>query len=393
MLVRLYSSLSMLPATLLSVELLDELLTGLIVIGLPLLRTQLSLTYTQIGLLFSISALVGMILEPLINLLSDLGAKRPWILCGLFGMVISAMLASYAKQFVWLALALALSKPAGSAAIGLSQAALIDLYPDSTRAMTRWTLLGSIGDLLSPLTVTLILSLHAGWSQLCWLEAALWLLVALLLLPQRFPRVQHHNETSSEHSSLLTNLHTALRHPVLLRWVVLAILPTMVDEVFLSFATLYLRDKLHASQVAVGVSIALLMLSSLSSLLVLERWLLKRYQPRYLLLLLALPVLVGMIVFLSTSSLWIAACALCLIGMGAAGWYPLAKGQAYACLPDHSGIVLALTSLGGPFEMLLPGIVGLVAGRFGLVAGLSVLASAPVWVILLASFAVKEKAV
>lgn len=384
MFTRFRTSFKLLTATLLSVELLDELLTGLTVIGLPLLRAQLGLTYTQIGLLFSISALVGMILEPLINLLSDLGVKRPWILCGLFGMAACALLASYARQFVWLALALALSKPAGSAAIGLSQAALIDLYPDSTRAMTRWTLLGSIGDLLSPLAVTLLLSLHAGWSQMCWLTALLWSLVALLLLPQHFPRVQRqHDETTSEHTSLLANLRTALRHPVLLRWVVLAILPTMVDEVFLSFATLYLHDRLHANQVTVGVMIVLLMLSSLSSLIVLERWLLKRYQPRRLLLFLALPVLVGMIVFLSTNALWLAACALCLIGMGAASWYPLAKGQAYACLPDHSAIVLALTSLGGPFEMLLPGIVGLVAGRFGLVAGLSVLASAPLWVILL----------
>jgi hypothetical protein len=43
-----------------------------------------------------------------------------------------------------------------------------------------------------------------------------------------------------------------------------------------------------------------------------------------------------------------------------------------------------VSSLGQPFEIVLPAIVGLVAGHFGLLASLVVLGSAPVFFLLLA---------
>jgi len=48
----------------------------------------------------------------------------------------------------------------------------------------------------------------------------------------------------------------AVRNPLLLRWGVLALIPTMVDEVFLGFVALYLRDVLHASEVTIGLTLA-----------------------------------------------------------------------------------------------------------------------------------------
>jgi len=57
--------------TLLSMPLLDELISGFPVVGLPLLRDQLGLSYDQVGLLFSVGALSGMVIEPFINILSD----------------------------------------------------------------------------------------------------------------------------------------------------------------------------------------------------------------------------------------------------------------------------------------------------------------------------------
>jgi hypothetical protein len=55
--------ISPLRLTLLSTVLLDGLITGFPVVGLPLLRDQLGLSYGQIGLLFSVEALSGMILS------------------------------------------------------------------------------------------------------------------------------------------------------------------------------------------------------------------------------------------------------------------------------------------------------------------------------------------
>ena len=155
---------SLLNLLLINMGLLDELISGVLFIGLPLLRGQLGLTYEQIGLIFSVAAISGIILEPPLYLLSDRGSKRWWILGGLLGMSCAFALAGSGNSFVLLLAAFALTSPAGGMAVGLSQATLIDNAPgDGTRVMTRWTMLSSIGDFLSPLAVTAIVTFGLGW--------------------------------------------------------------------------------------------------------------------------------------------------------------------------------------------------------------------------------------
>jgi len=385
----LFNARKILPlrSTLLSTVLLDELITGFPVVGLPLLRDQLGLNYGQIGLLFSVEALSGMILSPIISLLSDRGSKRWWVIGGSLGLAISLVLMGSSHNFGLLLAAFAFSSPAGSAAVGLSQAALIDVAPqESTQTMTRWTLMGSVGDLLSPLAVAVIASLQLGWPALCWLGAASWSGAALVLGLQHFPRpTDVINDTgAATNVRLWSGLREALRDRVLLRWAVLSLIPTMMDEVFLGFVALYLRDVLHASQVIIGVALTISMAGSLLGLFTLDRVFRKsRISSVRLLSWLALLSLVGMIGFLVTRSIWLATVALFVIHLGVAGWYPIAKAQAYDRQPGRSGTVCAVIRLGAPFEVALPGLVGIVAGRFGALAGVGLLGLAPVLMLLL----------
>ena len=94
-------------------------------------------------------------------------------------------------------------------------------------------------------------------------------------------------------------------------------------------------------------------------------------------------VLAGVVGLLAVHVLWFTVTMLFIINMGAAGWYPIAKAQAYSRFPGRSGLVRAVCNLGAPFEIALPGIVGLVAGRFGAIAGVGVLGLAPVLMLLL----------
>lgn len=369
--------------TLLSMALLDELITGFLFIGLPLVRDQLHLSYEQIGLLFSVGAISAMLLEPAINLLSDRTSKRYWILGGLFILTVSFALAASTLNFIVLLAAFALLYPANGAAVGLSQATLIDAAPqDGTRTMTRWTAMSSVGDLLSPFVVAAIVALPLGipaWSVLCWLGAVLWLGAAFIIWPQRFPLAAHAGE-DTDHTpalSILASLREALRNPLLLRWVVLSIIPNMMDEIFLGFAALYLHDVLHASEAVISLVIAIHLSGGLLSLLALDR-LLKHFAPQRLLLWLVLIALLGIIGFLSTHSIWIAALSLFVISLGTAGWYPIAQAAAYAQLPGRSGTVLTVTGLGAPFEIALPGIVGFISASFGLLAGVGFLGLAPI---------------
>ncbi|TMD68646.1 MAG: MFS transporter [Chloroflexi bacterium] len=181
--------------TLLSMPLLDELISGFPVVGLPLLRDQLGLSYDQVGLLFSVGALSGMVIEPFINILSDRTSKRYWVIGGLLALSASFVLAGSSNNFIVLLAAFTLMFPANSAGSGLSEATLIDALPqESMQTMARWTLMASIGDLLSPLTVAAIITLPLvlpTWTTLCWLAAALWLGGALFVWPQRFPSKTH----------------------------------------------------------------------------------------------------------------------------------------------------------------------------------------------------------
>jgi MFS family permease len=405
-------STSLLRFTLINMGLLDELLTGFPIIGLPLARAQLGLSYEQIGLLFSIGAVVSAVVEPPMYLLSDRGSKRWWIVGGFAILALAFLLAGSVPTFFVLVLSFVLFYPANGAAIGLSQALLIDLAPQqSARTMTRWTLLSGIGDLLSPLAVTTILAFGLGWRGLCWIAAACWFIAALIVFAQRFPTptssYSHENQVEAnvaeqsinepigesiekaveqpaeQPASIFQNLRQGLRDTVLLRWGALSILTGMLDEVFLTFVVLYLRDVLHASELTIGVIVAAQMLASLLSLFALER-LLDRIAPVRLLTLAASLTLLGVIGLLALHALWCAALSLVIISLGAACLYPIVESEAYNRQPGRSGTVRAIIQLGTPFEIVLPGIVGLIAVRFGLLASLGFLGSAPLLFLLLA---------
>jgi FSR family fosmidomycin resistance protein-like MFS transporter len=377
----------LLPATLFSAELLDELTTGLPVVALPLLRDRLHLSYAEAGLLFTAGALASMLLEPLINLLADRGSKRAPVLLGMLGLAAALALAGLAPTYAVEVAAFLLLFPSSGAAVGLAQAALIDLAPEAAvRTMTRWTLLGSVGDLLAPLTTAALTGLGFGWSALCLASAALWLALLLTALPQRFPGAMAAATAENEPVSgggLGPTLRDALRDRVLLRWAGVVLLCSMLDEVFLGFAALYLRDHLHATPQSVSLALLMGMAGALLGLAALER-LLARVRGERLLPWLALATLAGIALFLAAGTLWQATLALFWLELTVAGWYPIAKAAAYGRQPRRTGAVLAVIGLGAPFEMLLPGVVGIVASRFGLTAGLALLGLAPLGVLLLA---------
>jgi hypothetical protein len=180
------------------------------------------------------------------------------------------------------------------------------------------------------------------------------------------------------------SLREAVHDPLLLRWSALSVISTMLDEVFLSFVVLYLRDMLHVSEALIAVIVALQTLADLAGLFVLE-YLLKgrRHSPTRLLTWLSIATLAGVLGLLVIHTLWLVVVALLVISASCAGWYPLAKAEAYARKPANSGVVRVVIGLGAPLEIVLPGVIGLISASFGLLTGLGVLGLAPVLVLLL----------
>lgn len=360
----------------------DELLTGFPTVALPLLRDRLNLDYAQIGFLFTAATLAGIVIDPFVNLLSDRLSKKPWILGGLLLLVVTSVLMGTLTSYPLLLLTFMVWYPANGAGVGLAQAVLIDFAPsDGARTMTRWTLLSSIGDFLSPLVVAAFVALGLGWTALNWLAAALWLWAALLLFPLRFPARSEQTEEGEDGAqmSIWKNLRQALRDPLLLRWCVLTLIPNMLDEIFLGFVALYLSDILHLNEALIALILILQMLASFLGLFLLDRVLKKRkLAPVPILFWLALITLAGIVILLVWHVLWLTVLALLVVSFCSASWYPLAHAEAYARRPASSGVVRVVIGLGAPLEMLLPGAVGLIATRFGLLAGLGLLGLAPV---------------
>jgi MFS family permease len=376
---------SLLRITLFSAPLLDEVISGFLSIGLPLANKQLGLDYTQVGLLFGIGALASLLLDPFINLLSDRYAKRYWIIGGLLLLGTGFALAAGTHNFVLLLCAFALIYVADSTATGLSEAALIDQNPqESARTMTRWTIMASVGDLLGPILVALILIQSSGWSVLCWIACIACLIMACFIGLQRFPQaVQNDDEEDTPSVRLLDGLREALHDTELIRWAALSLIPTMVDEIFIVYATFYLRDVISVNTSMIGILITIHMFGAFLGLFVLDRVLLQRIAPERLLTWLALLVIASMVGFLTLRSTAWAGVMLFFLGLGVAGLYPIATAQAYKRFPGRSGTVRAVMSLGAPFEVALPYITGLVASRFGIVASLCLLGTAPLLILLL----------
>ena len=172
---------------------------------------------------------------------------------------------------------------------------------------------------------------------------------------------------------------------------------TMVDEIFLGFTGLLLHDRLHATIGATSLILALGMIGGMAGLLGFERVLARHVDHQQigirLLPWLALLTLAGIITLLLAQTLWLAAIALVAIGLGATGWYPVAKAAVYGRLPGRAGLALAIVGLLMPLELILPAIVGLLAGQFGLVAALGFLGLAPIGVLLLSPHTPKNGAI
>ena len=387
-----------LRGVLLSTALLDELTFGFLVVGLPLARDRFHMSYEQVGLLFTVGALAALVIEPGINLASDHISKRVPILGGMACLVFAFGLAALTTSYPLLLLAVALANPAIGAAVGLAQAALVEQRPaTSTRTLARWTMLSSVGDLLSPLVVAVTAAAGGGWTALSLIGAALWLLAGCVTLPLPFPAptslpkgdaLDGETLATSGWAGVRLAVSSALRDTLLLRWMGVLFMATMVDEIFLGFTGLLLRDHLHATIATTSIILALGMVGGMAGLFALEWFLVRRPDLHRagvrLLPWLALLTLAGIVTLLLAPSLWLAGIGLFVIGLGATGWYPVAKAAAYDRLPGRAGLALAIIGLLMPLELILPALVGVLADRFGLIAALGFLGLAPIGVLLLA---------
>jgi predicted MFS family arabinose efflux permease len=371
---------------LLGSELLDELVSAVPSAGSPAIQETFSTSYaTTAGVLLLLPALVALVLEPIIFLAADRWPRRHFVRGGLFAMALSALASALAPTPLALALTLSVVFVSSGTAVALSQATLMDLYPEAReRMMTRWALMGLLGDLAGPLLLAGLAAVGLGWRAGYAVVAvllALWSLASLRPFPQPAPAPSE----EEDEPGLLAALGTALRDRRLLLWLGASAFCDLLDEVLVVFASLHLRDRLGAGPTERALVLSAFIAGGTAGVLYAER-LLTRHAPLRVLAGFAGACVVSYLAWLAAPNLWLSAAGMLLVGATASPLYPIVTAQAYAALPGRSGTVNAAGHLFTPLAMALPWLLGRLADRAGTMAALLVLVAEPLAIFLIAWF-------
>ena len=362
------------------IEFLDDLVFGVNEAAWPLIRTDLRLSYIQIGLLLSIPGIFSAIIEPFLGILGDVWKRRALILGGGVCFALACLLTGVSPTFTILLFALILFYPSSGAFVSLSQATLMDSEPARhEHNMARWTFAGSLGVVIGPLLLTGMAFIGFGWRGVFIALAGITVLV-LLFVWRRVPKAPVHVPALPRFSDVWSGIRgalTVLRRGEVLRWLVLLEFSDLMLDVLLGFLALYFVDVagLTPGKAALGVAVwsGLGLLGDFLLIPLLE----KVRGLDYLRLSVVLE-LVLFPAFLLVPDLVVKFILLGLLGLFNSGWYAILQGRLYSSMPGQSGTVMTVQNVFGLFGKLLPFGIGLAAQFFGLHAAMWLLLAGPI---------------
>lgn len=364
-------------------------------VGAPDIERGLRLSHTATSaVLFVVPGVVGLVLEPFVFLMSD-RIGRAWLVrAGLAVMALMSFVAAIAPGPVTLACALAVSYVASGAATSLSEVTLIDCWPEHrARTMARWSLLAVVGDIAAPILLGGLAVLAGGRSQEVWrtgfaiVGAALgaWAIATSL---RSFPAAQV--APGEDAPPLWKAVREAMRDRVLIAWMLGMELCNLLDEIFIVFASIHVRDDMGASAAAQSTVVGAFIAGGVLGLLVFERLLL-RYTEHQLMMATGVACAVSFVAWLAAPTVWLSALLMVPVGATSAPLYPLATAQAYARCPGRSSVVLVASHLFTPLALGLPWLLGMVADRAGALTALALLVAQPVGLVALATLTSRAK--
>jgi MFS transporter, FSR family, fosmidomycin resistance protein len=352
--------------------------------ALPLIQHDLRLSYEQIGLLASVPLLAGGLLELPLGVFAGEGKRRRLaVLAGGIVFVLTLLGVASARSFGVLLCAFVAFYPASGAFVSLTQAELMDIWPDQhARVMARWELAGSVGAVAGPLLVTAVLASGGGWRD-AYLVLAVLAALAWLGRWRREPQAagtggegegrgggegDGEGERDGEGRGWRVRggeVLGALREWGTVRWLVLLQVTDLLGDVFTGFLALYLVDVEHLRPAVAALAVAIRFGASLGGggalVVVLER-------VGDLTVLRATAAAVALLypAFLLVPGVAPKLAILAVLSAATAPWYPLLQARLYGSLPGRSSVAVTLSSAAGLAGGLGPLAVGLAAQAFGL---------------------------
>ncbi|MBD2014425.1 MFS transporter [Microcoleus sp. FACHB-53] len=365
----------------LAIELLDELVDGVGGAAYPLIRTDLHLSYVQVGLLLTIPNTISSLIEPILGILGDLGQRRQLILGGGIAFAIALLLISLSHHFFGLLAAFVLFYPASGSFVSLSQATLMDMEPTRhEQNMARWTLAGSVGNVIGPLALAGAVALNQSWRSVFLILAVLTVLLLGILWKYPIATLTASSQVEQPIQSFNDGIRQAinsLKRRNVLRWLTLLQFSDLMLDVLRGFLALYFVDVVGASNTQASFAITVwLGFGLLGDFLLIP--LLERVQGLAYLRFSAMIVLCLYPAFLIVPNLNVKLIILGFLGFLNAGWYSILQGRLYTAMPGQSGTVMTLNNLAGFVGGLAPFVLGWVAQQYGLQPTMWMLLAAPI---------------
>ncbi len=356
------------------IELIDELIGGAMDAAWPIIKQELNLSYSQIGICMGIPAIVGGLLDPFVSLYGDIGNRRRIILIGGLFFVGALLARSLSPSFFLLLISLIAFYPASGAFVNLSQANLMDLQPHRRENnMAAWALCGSLGMLLGPLVLSGLTSVGGSWRYFFFTAAAMSLCIAVWqwrITPDTRPKPASFHQIKKM-------VADACRTQGVVRWLVLIQAGDLMIDVLVGFLALYFVEVGHASPAQAGLAVAVWTGVGLAGDLLLLPLLKKMSGLRYLRI--SAVIVLGLFpAFLMTPWFWLKLVLIGLLGFFNSGWYAIIKAQLYEALPEQSATALALFNVSCLIGGLIPIALGLIAEIFSLSVSMWLLLLGPV---------------
>jgi FSR family fosmidomycin resistance protein-like MFS transporter len=369
---------SFIIATLLLIEFVDELVGSGMDAAWPLVKKELGLSYSQIGLCMGLPALVAGLVDPFTSLLGDIGRRRLVVLMGGVAFSGALLLRSVSPSFGVLLLALILFYPASGAFVNLSQASLMDLDPAKREInMARWTLLGSTGMVAGPLVLSGLFFAGLSWRQFFLAAACVSLFVVLLQWRVMAPR----ENAPASLRQIADTVRDAVKTKGVVRWLILIQAGDLMVDVLMAFLALYFVEVGKVSPAQAGLAVGIWTgVGLLGDFLLIP--LLSRMKGLVYLRASACIVLVLFPLFLLTPWFWLKLVIVGLLGLFNSGWYAIVQAQVYEAVPGRSGTAVALFNLSCLAGAFVPMSLGVIAEKYGLSVSMWLLLLGPVALII-----------
>lgn len=361
-----------LVAALMLVRLADEWFTFFPAGALAPIRADLGLSYAQAGAILTALPAGGIIGDGF-TLAADYVNRR--LLSALGALVVGLALFAFAltHAFIVLLVAAFLWGAASDAFVHGCEVALVDLARDDLPpALARVNAYGAAGDLLGPLTLAAAEALGLGWRAPFALGGALMLLYAAWLLTQRFPPPTPAGEERSPLASVLA----VLRDRRVIVLAVVAELFGLLDEPLLGFVIAYLEQARGVAPAGATAVTAVIVAAGLAGYLAVSA-VSRRMSVRRLLIGGAAALTVSVAAIVAVPVAGVVAVAGAVFGFTGAIFYSVLQATYLSLRPGQAGATTAVVSTIGMAGIGFPTLVGAVADRAGLQAGLWLYAAVP----------------